>query len=65
MREPVLKPDDVASATWMKIRQNLQARLADRRDRLEGNHDPVETARIRGEIAEIKRILNFESKAPE
>lgn len=46
-------------ALWRKIEDELTARLAVLREKNDGNLDVSETAKLRGQIVEIKRMLDW------
>lgn len=47
------------SALWRKLEQHLTDRLATLRARNDGNLPPDETAKVRGQIAEVKSFLEI------
>jgi hypothetical protein len=52
-----LTPIEVASALWTRLSAHLNERLQVLREKNDNTLDEQQTARIRGEIAEIKRLL--------
>ena len=68
MINPIIKKlnsNDIQSATWMKIKEIYERRLEKIRIRNDSTLDPEKTARTRGQIEEIKRLLALgESPAP-
>jgi len=60
-----LTHEEIASATWSRIRTHLTEHLADLRAKNDANLSPEETARMRGRIFEIKQFLALEQPAPE
>jgi hypothetical protein len=52
-----LTPIEVASALWTRLSAHLNERLQILREKNDNTLDEQQTARIRGEIAEIKRLL--------
>ncbi len=42
---------------WMRLEKHLRERLAELRARNDADNDPVQTARLRGRIAELKDLL--------
>lgn len=52
-----LLPADLTSATWLSLKQHLQDRLATLRAQNDTEQTPEKTARLRGQIAEVKRLL--------
>lgn len=59
MEQFSLKPHEKQSALWQKLQQHLESRLDIQRKKNDGNHDLVNTAKIRGRIAEIKSLLSL------
>jgi hypothetical protein len=53
---------DRQSETWAKIQTYLTERLQTLREKNDGNHDPIATAQLRGEIGECKKLLAFGQK---
>ena len=43
--------------TWQKIKAHLEQKLAGLRERNDADLDPIETARLRGEIRAVKLML--------
>ena len=56
---------DLGSATWLKVKNRLEARLAVLRKELESDLDTMKTAKVRGKIQELKRILAWEDSGVE
>lgn len=52
------------SALWQKLSAELTKRLDLLRQKNDGNHDPMETAKIRGQIAEVKTMLDWAKPNP-
>lgn len=50
---------DPNSSTWITLKTDLLEQLTRLRLRNDGNLDPIETATVRGQISEIKRLLAF------
>jgi hypothetical protein len=48
---------DLASPTWRAVRTHAETRLADLARDLERPLDPVATATVRGQIAELRLLL--------
>jgi len=46
-----------ASAVWTRVSAHLKARLQLLREKNDTTLDPLETSRLRGQIAEIKNLL--------
>ena len=47
------------SSTWKKIENHLEERLQDLREQNDNDLTEIETQKIRGSIAEVKRILEL------
>lgn len=54
---------DRQSQTWRWLEKHIDARLATLTQALEQDIEPIETARIRGQIAELRKILHAASPA--
>lgn len=63
--EPLLNEFDKQSALWKKLRKHVEERLAAMRARNDSNKDETETARLRGRIAECKRLLSLDKSTAE
>jgi hypothetical protein len=50
---------------WKKLERHLHARLDEARRRNEADLNPVETAKLRGRILELKGLLAQASPAPD
>lgn len=50
---------DINSVTWKVIEAHLRARLADLRERNDGEHDFAATQKLRGQIIEVKMLLSL------
>lgn len=59
MSNPVLNESDLISTTWLKIKRHYEARLHELRAKNDSISTPEKTAWLRGEIAEVKRILDL------
>lgn len=60
MADPILSKSDLQSAVWLKVKEHLEAELAERREYNDGlSLTEVETAAIRGEIKRLKRLLKL------
>lgn len=55
---------DLQSAAWIKIKAKCEARIKSLRRQNDGDKDPIETAKIRGRIAEVKKLLAMENPSP-
>lgn len=53
---------DRQSETWTKIKTHLTVRLQTLREKNDGDLDPIQTAKLRGEIGECKKLLALESE---
>jgi hypothetical protein len=58
-----LNQNDFNSATWQKLRLHLEARLITLRARNDASMNAEDTARLRGQIAELKTLLALEDPA--
>lgn len=56
---------DRASAGWQNLMHHLVDRVEDLRTLLENEQPPEVTARLRGQIAEAKRLLALDNPPPE
>ena len=56
---------DRTSAGWQNLMLHLADRVEDLRTLLENEQPPEVTARLRGQIAEAKRLLALDSPPPE
>lgn len=52
-----LEPHEAQSALWLKIKTHMEARLVTMRARNDNPLDPIDTAKLRGRIAEAKEFL--------
>lgn len=60
MTEPILLPHELESGAWQKIKAHLETELAERRAYNDGESlTERETAVVRGQIKEIKRLLKM------
>ena len=55
--EPLLSTNDRHSPLWLKLKRELEARLATLRAQNDGDKDERSTAMLRGRIAELKILL--------
>lgn len=55
----VLQPEDRASATWMRIREHLEKRLVQLREKNDKTMPDYETENLRGRIAEVKALISL------
>ena len=59
-----LTPGEVQTVVWLKIQAHFQDRLASMRKRNDNPLSELETATLRGRIAEIKEILSLAEPPP-
>ena len=57
-------PTDFSSPTWTRLKEHCQARLLALRTQNDKTLSADETAKVRGRIAEVKRILALDNPAP-
>lgn len=57
MKISKLERHEIDSALWQKLRAHLEEELRTQRTKNDGEHDAVETAKIRGDIRRIKALL--------
>lgn len=57
-----LEPHEKQSPVWLKIKKDCEERLAHLRAKNDSLLPPDQTQHIRGQIAECKRILDFEKE---
>jgi hypothetical protein len=62
---PVLMDSDRASPTWTKLREHYEKRLATLRAQNDNEQPAEETAKLRGRIAEVKRLLAMDKDTPQ
>lgn len=55
----MLRAEDFRGDTWKRLKQTLTARLSDLRVQNDGDYDQQKTALIRGQISEVKRLLDL------
>lgn len=53
------KPSDLVSDTWARLKQHLLERQTSLRQQLEGDLNEGDTAKLRGRLAEVKRLLDL------
>lgn len=53
-----------ASEAWLVIKAHLQDELDLLRQRNDGDHDAIATAKIRGQIAHVKAMLALDKDLP-
>lgn len=59
-----LTKNDIASAAWQKVKGHLEQRIDDLRTQNDGALSELDTARLRGRIAECKALLALEQDLP-
>ena len=59
-----LTEGDLVSPTWGKLKRHLDDRLKVLRVQLEQDLDEIKSAKIRGQIAEVKAILGLAAGRP-
>lgn len=59
-----LTPHEAQSAVWKKVKEVLNERLDKHRASNDKNLDEVSTAKLRGQIAEIKFLLDLDKPNP-
>lgn len=64
MSDLKLSPNDRQSPLWVQIKAALEARLQELRLSLEVDMAPEKSAKIRGQISEVKRMLDWEKDKP-
>ena len=60
MKIAKLEQNEIHSALWKKLKAHMEVELNTLRMRNDGDHDPVATANIRGQIARLKALLSLE-----
>ena len=58
-----LTHEEKTSPLWHKLKEHYESRLARLREENDGPLDDVETAKLRGKIAEVRSLLKLESAA--
>jgi hypothetical protein len=51
-----LDPHEAQTTVWIKVRDHIEARIAELRTKNDGHLDPTETAELRGRIAQLKEL---------
>ena len=54
-----LDKHETQTALWQKLESHLSGRLADLRTANDGDLDPIQTARLRGRIVELRSLLDL------
>ena len=60
----ILTTGEKQSPTWRRLLKHLQGRLVALRSQNDGPHDVAKTADLRGCIAEVKAMIDFENDEP-
>lgn len=55
---------DIETALWRKLESYLEQRMETLRQTNDGDLDPMQTARLRGRIAELKSMLALSKDEP-
>lgn len=55
---------DYTTATWLRFKEDAEARLAELRKQNDSDKPAEETARLRGQIKELKYWLDRDKPAP-
>lgn len=64
MDKLILNPIEKQAALWAKLRKHLEEKLEACRKQNDGELDPIQTAKLRGRIVEIKSFLALENPPP-
>lgn len=66
MSEPFLNAQERDNPLWRKMQKRFEERLEKlRKQNDDSNLDPMKTARLRGQIAEVKLMLGLDKPPPE
>ena len=57
MTEPLLLESDRQSATWLKLKACIESRIVTHQRAIERDRPEVDTAKIRGRLAELRWLL--------
>ncbi len=57
-----LTAEELHSTAWLKIRSHYECELEKLRSKNDGDQPPEATAKLRGRIMEIKKLLALETK---
>jgi hypothetical protein len=60
MTSEKLNPAEAQTALWLKLKGRAEQRLQALRAKNDGNLDPEATAKVRGQIAEVKSFLELD-----
>jgi hypothetical protein len=64
MTKCFIEPHEAAKPEWKKLKAHMEARQQTLRTRLEGDLNEVETAKVRGQLVEIKLFLALDKPPP-
>jgi hypothetical protein len=64
MADPVLNENDLQSQSWLKLKRFLEERLAKLRAMNDNDLGETRTARLRGQIAEVRHLLSLAESRP-
>jgi hypothetical protein len=59
-----LSTDDARSSLWLKLKEHFEERLVAHRQKNDNNLNEIETARLRGRIAETLVLLAMDQPDP-
>ena len=65
MSEPLLTVNDRTSAVWQKLKPYFEKRLESLRRKNDGDKSPEQTAKLRGQIAEVSHLLALGTDMPQ
>jgi len=60
-----LTDQEVSNPVWLKLKQELERQLKAAREQNDAQLDEIETAALRGKIANLKRVLAIGEPGPE
>lgn len=61
----ILNEGELKSATWVKVRDYVNDRISILQKELESDLAPIRTAKARGKIEELRKLLSVEKPDPE
>jgi hypothetical protein len=64
MSKCFIEPHEANKEVWKKLKAHMEARQLTLRKRLEGDLNEVETAKVRGQLIEIKLFLALDKPPP-
>jgi len=65
MSEPLLSVNDRTSAVWQKLKPYLEKRLETLRRKNDSDKSQEQTAKLRGQIAEVNHLLSLGTDRPQ